>query len=258
MSASPTSSFPRAAISPDTASSPGRAVVGFDTATADTAVAVRRGEEALHEALLGLSEKGGPQHTTALLAEVERAVDAAGGWPEVGRIAVGIGPGSFTGLRVGIATAKALGLSRGLPLSGVGTLDALARGLGEAAGDRSRLVVLDARRGEVASALYGVSGEPAWGPELSSPGELAERIAALPEPVLCGGSGAVRFRQQLTSGAVEIPDDADPVHRVLARHICALAAAGRGEDESGTIAPIYLRPPDAKRWRERDSLQAAE
>jgi tRNA threonylcarbamoyladenosine biosynthesis protein TsaB len=218
-----------------------------------------RDGEVVHEALLGLSEKGGPQHTTALLGEVERAAAAAGGWDAVGRIAVGVGPGSFTGLRVGIATARALGLSRGLPLSGVGTLDALARGLGEVAGGRASLTVLDARRGEVVASLYAASGERQWGPELSSPERLAGRIDALPEAALCGGSGAVRFRQQLTSGAIEIPDDADPVHRVAARHICALAvASGRDEDESGSIAPIYLRPPDAERWRDRDPLQAAE
>jgi len=216
-----------------------------------------RGGEALHEALLGLSEQGGPQHTTALLGEVERAAAAAGGWEGVGRIAVGIGPGSFTGLRVGVATAKALGLSRGLPLSGVGTLDALALGLGEAAGGRQRVAVLDARRGEVAAALYGADGGLLWGPELSSPQELGARLAGLAGTALCGGSGAVRFREQLTSRAVEIPDDADSVHRVAARQICALAA-GRVEDESGSLAPIYLRPPDAERWRERDSLPAAE
>jgi tRNA threonylcarbamoyladenosine biosynthesis protein TsaB len=234
------------------------AVVGLDTATADTAVCSARDGDVLFESLIGLSEKGGPQHTTALLAEVERAAEAAGGWEGVERIAVGIGPGSFTGLRVGIATARALGLSRGLPLSGVGTLDALGRGLGEAAGDRDRLAVLDARRGEVAAALYSASSEQLWGPLLGSPEELAGRIAALPQAVLCSGSGAVRFRQQLTSRAVEIPDDADPVHRIAARHICALAAAMPGEDESGSVAPIYLRPPDAERWRERDSLKAAE
>ena len=208
--------------------------------------------------MLGLSEKGGPQHTTALLAEIERAAEAAGGWDAIDRIAVGTGPGSFTGLRVGIATARALGLSRGLPLSGAGTLDALGRGLGEVAGERRCLAVLDARRGEVAAAVYSAAGEQLWGPWLGSPEELATRIPALPEAALCGGSGAVRFRQQLTSQAVEIPDDADPVHRVAARHICALAASGADEDESGSIAPIYLRPPDAQRWRERDSVQAAE
>ena len=214
--------------------------------------------EVLYESLLGLSEKGGPQHTTALLAEVECAVEAAGGWDSVGRIAVGIGPGTFTGLRVGIATARALGLSQRLPVSGVGTLDALASGLGEVAGGKARLVVLDARRGEVATALYSSRGEHLWGPSLSSPRELGERIVDLPGATLCGGSGAVRFRQELTSRKIEIPDDADPVHRVAARHICALATAISGEDESGSLAPNYMRPPDAERWRERDSLQAAE
>jgi len=213
----------------------------------------------LYEALLGLTEEdGGPQHTTALLREVERAVATAGGWASADLLAVGVGPGSFTGLRVGIATAKALALSRGLPLRGVGTLDALARGIGEVGGERQRLAVLDARRGEVAAALYGADGARLWGPTLSSPGELAERAAGLEETAVCGGSGAVRFRQQLTSPAVEIPDDADPVHRLAARHVCALAAALPGEDESTSISPIYLRPPDAERWRERDPLQASE
>lgn len=215
-------------------------------------------EDVLYEALVGLSAKGGPQHTTALLAEIERAAAAAGGWESVDRLAVGVGPGSFTGLRVGIATAKALGLSRGLPLSGVGTLDALGRGLGEVGGERPCLAVLDARRGEVAAAAYSATGEQVWGPWLGAPEQLAAESPALPEPALCGGSGAVRFRQQLTSRAVEIPDDADPVHHVAARHICALAAAKPGEGESASVAPIYLRPPDAERWRERDPLKAAE
>jgi tRNA threonylcarbamoyladenosine biosynthesis protein TsaB len=189
----------------------------------------------------------------------------------VDRIVVGVGPGSFTGLRVGIATAKALALSRGLPLSGVCTLDALGRALSERKThsavpypditrkrNSGSLAVLDARRGEVAAALYSADGEALWGPLLCSPAELAERTSGLERTVLCGGSGAVRFRQQLTNRAVEIPDDADPVHRVAARYVCALAAAMPGEDESASIAPIYLRPPDAERWRERDSLQAAE
>jgi tRNA threonylcarbamoyladenosine biosynthesis protein TsaB len=214
------------------------------------------GGDVLHESLLGLSEKGGPQHTTALLVEIERAAEAAGGWDSVERLAVGLGPGSFTGLRVGIATAKALALSRSLPLCGVGTLDALARGLAKDAADRDRLVVLDARRGEVAAALYAADGGALWGPSLSSPEQLAERIGGFERSALCGGSGAVRFRQQLTSRAVEIPDDADPAHRVAARHVCALAAAA-GEAESASVAPIYLRPPDAERWRERDSLKAS-
>jgi tRNA threonylcarbamoyladenosine biosynthesis protein TsaB len=227
------------------------AVVGFDTATDDTAVGVVRGGEVLYESLLGPAEKGGPLHTTSLLGEVERAVAAAGGWEAVERIAVGLGPGTFTGLRVGIATAKGLGLSRALPVAGVCTLDALAAGLAEAAGEDDRLVVTDARRGEAFAALYAPGGERRWGPLVAGPDEIAERIAGLARPALCAGSGAVRFRQQLASRGVEIPDDADPVHRIAARHICALARTGSGEDGSGSVAPIYLRAPDAERWRER-------
>lgn len=232
------------------------AVVGFDTATDDTAVAATAGDEVLYEVSLGPDGKGGPLHATSLLGEVERAVAASGGWETVERIGVGLGPGSFTGVRVGVASARGLGLSRGLPVFGVGTLDALGRGLGEAAGDRDALAVADARRGEVFAALYSPRGERLWGPLVSSPEGLGERIAGLSRPTLCGGAGAVRFRQQLASRGAEIPGDADPLHRVAARHVCALAAAAEGEPDSG--APIYLRAPDAERWRERGTLQKTD
>ena len=190
---------------------------------------------------------------------MERAAAAAGGWGAVGRIAVGLGPGSFTGLRVGIATARALGVSLGLPLAGVCTLDALGRALGERdGGGSSRLAVLDARRDEVFAALYAASGERLWELSVCSPADLAERLEGLPAPPLGAGSGAVRFHDELVSCGVEIPNDADPVHRVAARHICALAAAGPDGGDGGPLAPIYLRPPDAERWRERDTFQRDE
>jgi tRNA threonylcarbamoyladenosine biosynthesis protein TsaB len=204
----------------------------------------------LHESLIGLDADGSPRHSTALLAEVERAAAAAGGWDEVDSIAVGIGPGSFTGLRIGVATARALSAGLGLPASGVCTLDALARGLVEADGAPPVLAVFDARRGEVFAALYSAAGKRLWGPLVEAPGDLAKRIAGLPEAPLAGGSGALRFRDEL---GVEMPEDDDPVHRVAARHICALAAAD-GTRDPGRLAPIYLRAPDAERWRERDGV----
>lgn len=231
-------------------------VLGFDTATDDVAVAVVHDGEPLYEAQLGVGEQGGPRHTTGLLGEVEGAVAAAGGWEAIGRIAVGVGPGSFTGIRVGIASAKALGLSRTLPVAGVCTLDALAAGIGEVAGERDRLAVNDARRGEIFVALYSAAGERLWEPLACRPEVLAERIATLERPTLCAGSGAVRFRQQLASRSVEIPDGSDPAHRVAARHVCALAAMGSGEGP-GAVDPIYLRPPDAERWRERGTVKKA-
>jgi len=212
----------------------------------------------LHEALLGLAPDGSPRHSTALLAEVERAVSAVGGWQGVGRIAVGLGPGSFVGIRIGIATARGLAVSGGLPVEGVCTLDALGRGLADLAGpDRSRLAVLDARRGEVFAALYAPSGERLWEPLVIAPEALAERLAELPAPPLAAGPGALRFRDELASRGAEIPGDAEPEHRLAARHICALVRGADGPDDDN-LDPIYLRPPDAQRWRERDTPQRAE
>lgn len=233
-------------------------VVGFDTATADTAVCATRDSEVLYEELLGPTSEGGPQHSTALLAEVERAATAAGGWDAVGQIAVGLGPGSFVGIRIGLATAHGLAASTGLPVSGVCTLDVLGRGIGEAADSKCCLLaVLDARRGEVFAALYSPTGRQLWEPFVASPSDLADRVTELPESPLAAGSGAIRFRQELASRGVDVPDDAAPMHRVAARHVCALAEV-EADGSGGSLEPIYLRPPDAQRWRERDNLQTAE
>lgn len=188
---------------------------------------------------------------------MEAAAAAAGGWEAVDLLGVGLGPGTFTGVRVGIATARGLGLSLGLPARGVCTLDALARGIQEG-GEGPALAVLDGWRGEVFAALYGSGGERLWEPAVYRPEQLAERVAQLEETPAVAGSGAVRFRQELARDGVRIPDDSDPVHRVAARHVCALAAAAAGEEDRDGLAPIYLRPPDAERWRERDAFQKAQ
>jgi tRNA threonylcarbamoyladenosine biosynthesis protein TsaB len=232
-------------------------VIGYDTATDDTTVAAMRDSELLSESTLGPPAAGArPAHAAQLLAELESAAGAAGGWPAVDRIAVGVGPGSFTGLRIGIATGRALAQALDIPLVGVGTLEALARGIrGRADGDRSVLAVVDARRGEVFAQLDGREGGTLWEPFVATPAELAERVATLDRPPLAAGSGALRFRDELREGGVEIPDDADPVHRVAAREICAIGAQGPGS-LSREVVPVYLRQPDAERWRERDSTDS--
>ena len=233
-------------------STQGKAIVGFDTATADTSVCATRDGEALHEELLGLSADGSPRHSTALLGEIERAVAACGGWDAVGALVAGRGPGSFVGIRIGLATARGLAASTGVEATGACTLDALGLALARS-GEGESLAVLDARRGEVFAALYGPGGARLWEPLVLPPEALRERIAGLSAPPRAAGAGAIRFRDELASRGVEIPEDADPVHRVVARHLCALAESGIDEP----LEPIYLRPPDAQRWRERHDSQTA-
>lgn len=147
-----------------------------------------------------------------------------------------------------------MSVSLGLPARGVCTLDALAAGIGAAGAEGARLAVLDGWRGEVFAALYAADGTRLWEPAVYRPEELAGRVAELGETPSVAGSGAVRFRHELARDGVRIADDSDPVHRVAARHVCALAA-GATEPEPDGLAPIYLRPPDAERWRERDASQ---
>jgi tRNA threonylcarbamoyladenosine biosynthesis protein TsaB len=235
-------------------------VVGFDTATDDLAVALVRFDasessaEPLSDRLRGVAAGERPRHATDLLQELEAVVRPVGGWPAIDLIAVGVGPGSFTGLRICVATARALAQALDKPVGPVGTLAALARGIGEHGGAeaRPRLAVLDARRGQAFAALHGPRGEELWPPLVALPGTLADRVAALPQAPLAAGSGALRFRDELEAAGAEVLPDTEPAHRLSARHVCVLAEAG-GPQRPESIEPIYLRPPDAKLWLERDT-----
>jgi tRNA threonylcarbamoyladenosine biosynthesis protein TsaB len=235
------------------------AILGFDTATAVVAVAVTRSGECVAERSLASGSGSHPRHAAKLLGEIETAVESAGGWHEVDLLAVGLGPGSFTGLRVGIATARALAQARGLPVAGVPSLDALARGIGElpAAAERPRLAVIDAKRSQVFAALHGPDGRRVWGPLVTAPGELADRLGSPARPALAAGDGAVRFRRDLERAGAEVLPDEDAAHRLSGRHVCLLAEelAPSAPEE---IKPIYLRPPDAEIWRERDRGESSD
>jgi tRNA threonylcarbamoyladenosine biosynthesis protein TsaB len=234
-------------------------VLGIDTATAGMSVAVAPpGGRPLREEYVGPDAEGRPRHSEALLAAIDRCVGEAGGWISVQRLAVGLGPGSYTGLRIGISTARALAQARELPIAGVSTLAALAHGIAEtpAGRDRPALPVLDARRGEAFAALHDPAGEELRAPFVASPGDLAEWVAGLEPAPLAAGDGSVRFRAQLEAAGASVAPDGDAVHRVFARHVCAIGAgaAASGPDR---IRPIYLREPDAKRWIERDAGEPA-
>lgn len=232
---------------PERTLKPVQRVLGFDTSTARLSVAITAGTEVEHERTLDPDPSGRPRHARELLNVIEEIVAGSGGWDSVGRIAVGLGPGTFTGLRIGIATARGLAQAGGLELVGVSSLAALV------AGSRARtrvLAVIDAKRSEVFAALY-QGDEEGWPECVTSPADLADRLGTAGEPPLAVGDGAVRFRGELEASGAEIPPSADGVHRVKAQNICLLGAGA----EAGPLAeikPTYLRRPDAELWRERD------
>jgi tRNA threonylcarbamoyladenosine biosynthesis protein TsaB len=232
------------------------AIVGFDTATALTAVAAVAGDEVAWEGAREPAPGARPAHVPALLADIETAVDALGGWNSVERIAVGTGPGSFTGLRVGIATARALAQATNTPVVGVNTLAALAAGMSAAAGSRSCLAVQDARRGELFASLQDPAGDEEWPPFVARPEELAERLKSRASGTLAAGDGSVRFRAILEAAGAEVPPDSDPVHRLSARWTCEVASGMRTGE--ATAEPVYLRRPDAELWREQQARKAAD
>ena len=216
-------------------------------------MAVVRGGEPVEERAIAAAPGARPRHAAELLVEVERAASDAGGWERIDRIGVGVGPGSFTGLRIGIATARALAQGLPRPVAGVGSLDAIALGIGEhpAAADRFRLAVIDARRSEAFAVLHDPQGGHAWGPVVAAPQQLARRVAELPSAPIAAGDGAIRFRQDLEGAGAEVLPDGDAAHRLSARRVCLLAGAA-APSAPEEIKPIYLRPPDAEIWRERD------
>ena len=228
-------------------------VLGVDTATADAVVGVAADGKIVREVQVGPGPDGRPRHSQVILPEIERSVDAVGGWERIDRIAVGIGPGSFTGLRIGIATARGLAQARRIPVVAVGSLAALGAGISAHPDGRGgfALPVIDARRGEAFAALLEDGRAERWPPFVASPEQLADRLRDLDRPPLAAGDGALRFAAELEAAGATVAPPEDPIHRVAARHVCAVGEAA-SEASPDQIQPLYLRPPDAKRWLERN------
>jgi tRNA threonylcarbamoyl adenosine modification protein YeaZ len=193
-------------------------ILAFDTATEVATVALVRDGELLGERA---------SRAVRVLGDAEELLEEAGLLPgDVGGIAVGTGPGSFTGLRMGLVTARTLSLSLGAPVAGVSTLDALA------AGAPGAVPVLDGKRREVFT-LAG--GQPAC---------LAADDLDVEQGRTYVGDGAVRYRDSIVAAGGLVPPDDAPEHVPWARHHAGLAQDfGPGE----AAEPIYLRAPDAER-----------
>ena len=181
-----------------------------------------------------------PAHSRELMPAVAGALERAGaGWADLDAIAVGVGPGTFTGLRIGVATARALAHACDLPLHPVSSLAALAAGV-EAP---QALPLIDARRGELFGALYEGDSElvPAF---VARPDEVDRRTRGRARAALAAGDGAVRFRSVLETSGVHVAPGGSELHVVRALHVCRLAASVAAEPPEA-VFPNYLREPDA-------------
>lgn len=197
----------------------------------------------------GANRRGHAERLAGLVAETLESAGLTAA--DVDRVAVGTGPAPFTGLRVGLVTARAFAHARGIPVYGVSSLDALARQVLDLDPEATVLVVGDARRREVYSARYRALGGDdvrlLAGPHVGPAAQVATDPvgAAVDEGrVVVAGDGAVLYADVLppTPGT---PDEVDPA--VLARIVRSrLSRAEAGEEVSLGTEPLYLRRPDVQ------------
>jgi tRNA threonylcarbamoyl adenosine modification protein YeaZ len=204
-------------------------LLAIDTATAATTAAVHDGERVLAEST-ALDPR---RHGELLMPSVTAVLGQAGvSRADLTAVVAGTGPGPYTGLRVGVVTARVLGAALGIPVHGVCTLDAIARAAAAAAAGREYLVATDARRKEVYWARYSAAGERIDGPQVGLPGSMDPAVPAAGEgPWLYPAAFGDRIGPRYPSAAM------------LADFAAERLAAGR---TLPAAEPLYLRRPDAR------------
>ncbi len=227
-------------------------ILAIETATEQVGVAIGG-----HEGVIAnLEIVRGRRHAEVLTPAIEFLCKQADiELADLGCIAVDLGPGLFTGMRVGLATAKALALALRLPMIGISSLDLLAFPCRHT--ERVVVPVIDARKNEVFWSIYrqvpgGVQQVAA--PTVGPVDELVADLLARSQEVLCIGDGAERYREQILEGyhcEIAPPVHPSPGALVQLAHARAIREEWVRPDE---IEPIYLRPPDAQiNWATREA-----
>jgi tRNA threonylcarbamoyladenosine biosynthesis protein TsaB len=218
-------------------------ILGIETATPQVSVAIGG-----HEGVIGLVEIArGRRHAESLVPAIEFLCRQTGlDLEEMGVVAVDVGPGLFTGMRVGLAAGKALAQALRVPMIGLSSLDLLA--FPHRRSDRVVVPVVDARKGEVFYAMYRqVPGglQQVVAPRAASVDELVGDLLARSQEALCVGDGALRYRDEIWDGfRCEIADEASPSAGPLVQLAHAKALREQWSNPA-EIHPLYLRPPDA-------------
>ena len=205
-------------------------VLGFDTATPAVSVALHDGERVI----AGASALDGRRHSELLapmIAKVMADVGAARG--DLTAVAVGVGPGPYTGLRVGVVTARVLGSVLGLPVSGVCSLDVIAASAAPASPGGEFLVATDARRKEVYWARYDAAGRRVAGPHVGPASSIPDAAS-----LAVAGAGGPLYPEAF--GEMIGPAYPD------AGTLCGLVARPGGQHPLLAPEPLYLRRPDAR------------
>jgi tRNA threonylcarbamoyl adenosine modification protein YeaZ len=214
-------------------------MLAFDTATPAVTVALHDGTRVL----AGETAVGARLHGELLAPMIERVLAAAGlGRTDLEAIAVGTGPGPYTGLRVGLVTARVLASALRLPAIGVCTLDVIARAAAPAAAGREFIVATDARRKEVYWARYGPTalriGDPAVGPpDAIATVDVASAGITASCPV--AGEGPVLYPELAACAIPPRYPDAAQLGEIAAQRLAE-------HDQPGPPEPLYLRRPDAR------------
>lgn len=230
-------------------------ILGISTSTAQVGCAIGG-----HEGILGaIHSTRGRRHAETLTPAIEFLCrQTRVQLTDIGAVAVDLGPGMFTGLRVGIASGKALAHARRLPMIGVASLDLLAFPLRHS--NRRIVCAIDAGRGEIFHASYRQSPggvQRLTEPEVATPDDLASDLLATNEELLLVGDGALRYRDALEGGTrVELADPGTAYPQAASLVQLAHARALREDFVSPSeLTPIYLRKPDAEiNWKTRGSV----
>lgn len=194
---------------------------------------------------------GGTSHAERLFAAIDETMTQAGvARADLTALACDVGPGSFTGVRVGLASAKGIGLALSIPVVGIGSLEAMAFAARDHANGRPVLSIVDARKGEVFAALYDADLNPTWGPTHLSRDDvstLRDRVTSDQAVVVGEFVAELEGLSPIArSPAIDLPDAASMALVAISRLASLTRNDALARHDASTLEAVYVRAPDAK------------